>query len=298
MVPRESRVVDSFEMRIADLNAIDLDRLHALSISVGWPHRAEDWQFVREVGEGIVAMDEIGRIQGSAMWFPYGAHFATIGMVITSPRLQSNGAGQWLMGHVLDRVAGRDLGLNATRAARRLYHSLNFNREAAVYQCNGEAVVPPELDRPPGSVLRVLEPEDLDAIVELDEAAFGADRRILLGRLLTCSKGIGLMRGGEMEAFSLCRPFGRGHLIGPVVATNDEDAIAVVHPHAARHAATFLRLDTREKDGRFSDFLSRCGLPVYDTVTTMSLGRRWLTVREGDAPRKPRTYALASQALG
>jgi hypothetical protein len=101
-----------------------------------------------------------------------------------------------------------------------------------------------------------------------------------------------------MEAFSLCRRFGRGHVIGPVVATNDEDAIAVVHPHAARHAASFLRLDTREKDGRFSDFLSRCGLPVYDTVTTMSLGRRWPKVREGDAPRQPRTYALASQTLG
>lgn len=298
MVPRESRVVDSFDMRIADLNTTDLDQLHALSISVGWPHRAEDWQFLREVGEGIVAKDEIGRIMGSAMWFPYDEHFATIGMVITSPRLQSNGAGQWLMGNVLDRVAGRDLGLNATRAARRLYLSLNFTREATVYQCNGEAVAPPELDAPAGSVRRPLEPGDLDTIVELDKAAFGADRRILLVRLLTCSEGIGLIRGGKMEAFSLCRRFGRGHVIGPVVATNDEDAIAVVHPHAARHAASFLRLDTREKDGRFSDFLSRCGLPVYDTVTTMSLGRRWPKVREGDAPRQPRTYALASQTLG
>ncbi|CAN7642621.1 GNAT family N-acetyltransferase [Rhizobium sp. LjRoot258] len=285
-------------MRIADLNTTDLDQLHALSISVGWPHRAEDWQFLREVGEGIVAMDEIGRIMGSAMWFPYDEHFATIGMVITSPRLQSNGAGQWLMGNVLDRVAGRDLGLNATRAARRLYLSLNFTREATVYQCNGEAVAPPELDAPAGSVRRPLEPGDLDTIVELDKAAFGADRRILLVGLLACSEGIGLIRGGKMEAFSLCRRFGRGHVIGPVVATNDEDAIAVVHPHAARHAASFLRLDTREKDGRFSDFLSRCGLPVYDTVTTMSLGRRWLKVREGDAPRQPRTYALASQTLG
>ncbi|MCS0459676.1 MULTISPECIES: GNAT family N-acetyltransferase [Rhizobium] len=285
-------------MRIADLSTTDLDQLHALSISVGWPHRAEDWQFLREVGEGIVAMDEIGRIMGSAMWFPYDEHFATIGMVITSPRLQSNGAGQWLMGHVLDRVAGRDLGLNATRAARRLYLSLNFAREATVYQCNGEAVAPPELDAPAGSVRRPLEPGDLDTIVELDKAAFGADRRTLLVRLLTCSKGIGLMRGDKMEAFSLCRRFGRGHVIGPVVATNDEDAIAVIHPHAVRHIASFLRLDTREKDGRFSDFLARCGLSVYDTVTSMSLGRRWLNVGEGDAPRQPRTYALASQTLG
>lgn len=294
----DSKLVDSFEMRIAGIDSADVEALHALSISVGWPHRAEDWQFLREFGDGIVALDEIGRIMGSAMWFPYGAHFATIGMVITSPRLQANGAGQWLMGHVLNRLAGRDLGLSATRAARRLYRSLNFNQEAVVYQCNGEAVFPPDVEPASDAMLRTIDSGDLDVIADLDAMAFGADRKALMARLLAHSNGIGLIRAGRMEAFSLCRKFGRGHVIGPVVATNDSDAIRVIRPHAMAHAGGFLRLDTREKDGAFSDFLSRCGLPVYDTVTTMSLGRRWLAAFETQAQSKPKTYALASQALG
>jgi len=293
-----SRVVDSFEMRIGDINNADIEQLHGLSLAVGWPHRAEDWQLAREVGNGIVALDGIGRIQGSAMWFPYGSDFATIGLVITTPRLQAYGAGKWLMGHVLDRVGGRNLGLNATRAARRLYRSLNFSAEALVFQCQGESTLPPDVESSSGRVLRALAQTDLQAIAELDRVAFGADREMLLARLLGCSESVGLIRDGRIEAFSLCRRFGRGRVIGPVVAANDADAIAVVRPYVAKHAGSFLRLDTREQGGAFSEFLSRCGLPVYDTVTTMSRGHPWLTAPGRQAPREPRTYALVGHALG
>ncbi|MGO7374169.1 GNAT family N-acetyltransferase, partial [Rhizobium ruizarguesonis] len=46
------------------------------------------------------------------------------------------------------------------------------------------------------------------------------------------------------------------------------------------------------------DFLSHCGLPVYDSVTTMSLGGPWLPVSGHQSAHEPRTYALVSQALG
>ncbi|SCB61968.1 Acetyltransferase (GNAT) domain-containing protein [Rhizobium aethiopicum] len=294
----ESRLVDSFETRIVEIDSIDLDKLHALSMSVAWPHRREDWQFLREFGQGIAAIDEIGRILGSAMWFPYDRRFATIGMVITSPRLQANGAGQWLMGHALNQVAGRNLGLNATRAARRLYLSLDFVREAPVFQCQGEAISPPDVELPAGAMVRPVEAGDLQAIAELDSLAFGTDRTPLLARLMPHSKGVVLVRAGRIEAFSLCRRFGRGHVVGPVVARSEADAIAVVHPHVLEHAGSFLRLDTREKAGMFADFLSRCGLAIYDFVTTMSLGDPWLPVLGRDAGHQPKTYALVSQALG
>ena len=53
----ETLHVDAFQMRYADIADIELDQLHALSIAVGWPHRAEDWQFLREIGSGFVATD-------------------------------------------------------------------------------------------------------------------------------------------------------------------------------------------------------------------------------------------------
>src|SRR5689334_18791604 len=87
--------VKSFELAAKDINEVDVKLLHALSIGVGWPHRPKDWDFLRRAGHGIVAVDGIGRVFGSAMWFPHGREFATIGLVITSPRTQAQGTGRW-----------------------------------------------------------------------------------------------------------------------------------------------------------------------------------------------------------
>ncbi len=288
--------LDSFELTLGDIAEADLDALHALSMSVGWPHRAEDWQIVRELGRGVVARDAIGRVLGSAMWFNYAPDFAIFGMVITSPRLQMLGAGRWMMDHLLAQTGSRAIGLNATRSARRLYESLGFVAERTVYQCNGDAVVPPDGSLPPATRLRALTRDDLDEIAALDLAAYNAGRTPVLAHLLEVSKGVALVRGDRIAAFSLCRRFGRGHVIGPVVAANDDDAIAVTRPHVAEHAGTFLRLDTRQKSGAFPEFLALSGLPVYDTVTSMSLRRPWLVEEKGG--ETPIIYALASQALG
>lgn len=293
-----SRTIDAFEARAVDIDTVDLDQLHTLSIGVGWPHRAEDWQFLRDVGHGIVAHDEIGRVLGSAMWFPHGSDFATVGMVITSPRLQARGTAQWLMKRAFSECKGRSLRLNATRAARKLYLSLGFRSESTVFQRQGAARRSDEMPDPPEPAdLRRLGDADLGAVAGLDARAFGASRVELLTALLDQSVGFGLYRHGRLEAFALCRPFGRGHVVGPVVASNDKDAIVVVGPHVTAHEGEFLRLDTHLADGEFCSFVARSGLALFDTVTTMSLGGTFLNpnARSGAMPA---TYALASQALG
>ncbi len=296
--PSESLKIDTFSMRIGDIEGVELDRLHALSLAVGWPHRAEDWQFLRESGHGFVALDEIGRVLGSAMWFAHGADFATVGMVITSPRLQTLGAGQWLMKRVFDKVAGRDLRLNATRAARRLYLSLDFLPEKTVFQCQGIA----HAQTMGGSTetrgdIRALDTRDVPSVIALDAMGFGVRRAALIEKLFAHSAGYGLFKGDTLNAFALCRPFGRGHVVGPVVAESDTEAVAVVRPHVTDHSGSFLRIDTHMDNGEFAAFLSHAGMPVFDTVLTMSMGKRLSDFAVGRATG-PMTYALASQTLG
>ena len=290
--------IDAFSMRVGDIEGVELNRLHALSLSVGWPHRAEDWQFLRESGHGLVALDEIGRVFGSAMWFAHGVDFATVGMVITSPRLQTLGAAQWLMKRVFDEIGERDLRLNATRAARRLYLTLGFQPERTVYQCQGVARV--RTTRVPAKAegeVRALDARDIPAVIDLDAAGFGAQREELIRRLFAHSAGYGLFRDAALKAFALCRPFGRGHVVGPVVAGTDSDALAIARPHVAEHSGTFLRVDTPMEHGEFAAFLSHSGLPVFDTVLTMSMGKR-LSDFTIDGAAVPKTYALASHTLG
>ena len=315
MTVKTSIQIESFELTLCDIHDVAPEHLHGLSVAVGWPHRIEDWTFLLTEGKGIAATDPIGRVMGSAMWFPMGEDFATVGMVITSPRLQTLGTGRWLMDHALRALPQQRLGLNSTRAAKRLYQSTGFAVEAPVHQCQGEAKLRPHPNKPPGGgVLRDLTAADLPQIVALDGAAFRANRSAWLQRLLEVSQGFVLERQGQIVAFALARRFGRGHVIGPVVASTDEDAIAVTRPHVARHQGQFLRLDTRHGSGPFAEFLQQSGLALFDTVTTMSLRAPWPvgvsaalsdtsegsqvagSERTSDLP--PITYGLASQALG
>lgn len=295
----ERLAIDAFEIRLVDIHDVDIDQLHALSIAVRWPHRAEDWQFLLANGQGLAALDEIGRVLGSAMWFPHGDTFATVGMVITSPRLQTLGTGNALMHAALEACKGRAIRLNATRAAKRLYLSLDFHPECLVYQCQGDATPYPGMapEMTDGEI-RTLDVRDLDEIVHLDAAAFGVARPELMAALYEKSVGTtGLFRNGKLAAFAFCRRFGRGHVVGPVVAAADDDARAVIAPHVETHAGTFLRVDTHRNTTEFGTFLVAAGMPVFDTVTTMTKGISFLNPNTLE-PGRLRTYGLATQALG
>ena len=285
--------LDSFELSLSDIASIDVNMLHALSLGVSWPHRPEDWNILRQVGEGFAATDGIGRVFGTAMWFSHGADFATVGMVITSPRLQAQGNGRWLMDRVLDRCGDRNLILNATRAAYQLYVSLGFVPEATVYQCQGEAATQLPSLSPVDGELRAISEADFDVLAALDARAFGADRTRLLNVLAPDSSGYGIWRDGALVAYALRRKFGRGQVIGPIVACNDDDAMQLVSAHLADVPGQFARVDTRHKEGAFMAFLQESGLRVFDTVTTMSRGRPLLKAKAGE----PSIYGLAAHAL-
>ncbi|ENN88459.1 hypothetical protein RHSP_82615 [Rhizobium freirei PRF 81] len=289
--------VDAFEMRFADIADVDLSQLQALSMSVGWPHRSQDWQHLRDVGRGFVALDEIGRVSGSTMWFPHGESFATFGMLITSPRLQTNGTAKWLVRRMLTECHQERLRLNATRAARRMCATLGFKPQQSVFQCQGEIVSVPEPSSLKSSLhLRRLERGDIDAVACLDEPAFGTLRHRHLVRLFESSICYGLYDGHKLIAYSMRRRFGRGHVIGPVVAYRAEDAIAVVQPHVAAHVGSFLRLDTHFDTGPFASFVQQSGMSVFDTVTTMVSSEAAAYGRADN--RAPLVFALASQSFG
>jgi GNAT superfamily N-acetyltransferase len=285
----DSMAIGGYDLTCAPMTEVDVPRLHELSVSVSWPHRAEDWAMLLRLGQGVVAKDEIGRVFGSAMWIAHGATRASVGMVITSPRLQENGAGRWLMAHALAQTAGRVRVLNATKAAIRLYLSLGFQPLATNYQHNGLVTAVPAY--PPHAAW--MTGADVAELRALDAAAMGVAREATLSAVLeVAERGTVIRRGGVLAGFALLRRFGRGRVIGPIVAETDEDAIALCGPLVARHPGGFLRVDTRAPAGPFRDFLQQAGLVEYDTV-------QWMSLEPLPAPTGPaRTYGLISQALG
>ncbi|HEY1215033.1 MAG TPA: GNAT family N-acetyltransferase [Bryobacteraceae bacterium] len=293
-MPSETFLLDTFAVTARDIADADVNLLLALSVGVGWSHRAEDWEFMREVGRGLVAMDEGGRVHGVAMWFPFGEKCATIGMLITTPRLQAHGGAQWLMRHVLEETNGRALGLHATSESHRLFLSLGFKDEGLIYRREGHVGDLPKMPPTGDAELREFSHSDLSAIRKLDRTATGWDRPALIDALVARSRGMVLSRSGKVEAVALMRPFGRGMVVGPIIAGSEEDALRVLHPLVAAQNGRFLRIDLWDDKSRLAAFAERCGLSVAETGTRMSLGKPW-PVSTGAVPS---LFAPASQATG
>ncbi|WP_299665602.1 hypothetical protein [uncultured Ruegeria sp.] len=284
--------VDAYKARLVQLDMSLLGKFHALTMSVFWPHRPADLALPLQVGSGWLALDEIDRPLSSAMGVPCGDDFAILGLMATTPRLQAYGSGSRLLRRILKKQAGRDLRLVATRQGYPLYQVAGFANAGLVHQHQGiaRAVRPPQ--PVPGVHIRPFAPSDMAALDALDLHAYGASRKTILRSLDTVSDVIVAERRGSVEGFAMSRPFGKGRVIGPLVAEQGDVAMMLAAEFFQAHAGTFLRLDTIVEDEAFEAFVSSAGLSVFNIATDMRLGRlrRALT--------GPQTFALAMQALG
>ncbi|MGX7709560.1 GNAT family N-acetyltransferase [Methylobacterium sp. Gmos1] len=273
---------------IRPMTEADIAALHSLSVEARWPHRAEDWRLMREIGHGLVACDADGTVTACAMWWAFGDGLATIGMVIVSPRLQGRGLGRRLMRELFSAAGSRTIRLTATEAGRRLYESEGFRVTGSNTQYQGIVEAAAAVDDP-----RVRPATDADgpAIAALDREASGGDRSRMLDALRQAGRTFVLEEGGRIAGYAICRPFGRGHIVGPIVASDAGAAVALASPHVRAHDGTFLRLDTPERDGPLVAFAQACGLANVDLSVTMTRG-------EPPSTGPARIFNLANQALG
>ncbi|ACC75594.1 GNAT family N-acetyltransferase [Paraburkholderia phymatum] len=275
--------------------ADDIDAAHALSLQVGWPHRADDWRFVAGVGSGFIAQSE-GGVAGTALCWKYGTGGASLGMVIVSPDQQGRGIGRELMERLLEALDARTTVLHATPAGQPLYQKLGFNAIGTIHQHQAADFRVPQAALAHGEQLRALQAADTPRLIDLSSRASGLDRSALLPALLGIAQGVALERDGEVAGFALLRPFGRGHAIGPVVA-GSAGANATRHAQAliahclAANAGAFTRIDTPGDSG-LTQWLEELGLERVDTVVKMS--------RNGAPASDPSftQFAIVNQALG
>ena len=268
----------------------DVAAAHGLSRAVAWPHRLEDWTLMAALGSGVAAVDPAGTVQGVAFLWRQGADFATLGMVIVSPALQKAGIGRRLMAALVDGAGGRRIQLNATVEGLRLYRSFGFAEVGGIRQHNG--VLPAGAVPTAGAeAVRPLAPGDEDALRALDRRATGADRGDVLTALLGVSQGFALERDGALAGTILVRDFGRGRVLGPLVAADEAPALALLSAAATRTGG-FLRADIPETASGLAAWLEGAGLARAGGVRTM--------LRGGPAPAGDgaRVFGLASQALG
>ncbi|TIV95335.1 MAG: GNAT family N-acetyltransferase, partial [Mesorhizobium sp.] len=224
---------------------------------------------------------------GTILVTRYGADCAMINMVIVDRNARGKGLGRRLMEQAFALAEDRPLRLVATADGMPLYQKLGFAPSGTILQHQGSVA---QLGAPDG--VEAASADDLPEIKALDRDAYRADREALIDALAERGQFAVIRRDGAIEAYAAIRPFGRGEVIGPVIAGSAEEAKALIGFFAASRPGAFLRVDTDSRTG-IAGWLTEIGLAHVGGGVAMDRPSR-----TDAAQARPKVYALANQALG
>ena len=273
--------------RLEPMTEAHLPEALRLSQQAEWPHRVEDWQFVLGLGHGTVALAD-GAVVGTAIWWPMGDRLAAVGMVIVDTAMRSCGLGRALMLAAMAeaRAAGiTEFQLCATQAGMPLYEKLGYRASVEIHQHQGIVTGAPD-----AGAARIVARPDLAALTALDAAATGARRGPMLAALLDAGQVAVIEAAGRIVGYSVLRDFGRGKVIGPVIARDAAEAAALIGIWLQGLQGQFVRLDTPADSG-IRDLLADLGMAACGG------GMEMRTAATRTAPSL-RRFGLTNQALG
>jgi hypothetical protein len=199
-------------------------------------------------------------------------------MILVRPDERGRGLGTRVFDEVLERARARvgagtlrAVGLDATPAGRGLYLKRGF--------VDGPSLVrlrrPPEPARSPRPAVaaRPLAASDLDGVLELDHAVFGADRGAVLRELARSAPDLARVSldGGRVRGYCFGRHGDHADQLGPVVADDEAQALDLVRAVLAGPCARPLILDARA-DPRWLAALGERGFREERPLTRMYLG--------------------------
>lgn len=256
-----------------------------MSQEVSWPHRLEDWAFVADLSRGSVALEQ-DRVVATALATPFG-DVGMVNLIIVDAALRGQGLGRKIMQHAMDQIAPPVWRLVATKEGLPMYEKFGFQAHGEILQHQGIVTSV----APTGSALWST-PDDLPAICALDRAATGMDRTSLYAALAKQGRFVFLQGADGISGFAVVRAFGRGKVIGPVVAHSLSDAQDLMSTILHECEGQFVRIDTDVNSG-LAEWVSEFGLAHAGGGIQMQRGSG------AGAPTGPhKIFALASQALG
>jgi GNAT superfamily N-acetyltransferase len=261
------------------LTEADLPRAAALSLLIGWNQVERDWALFLREGEGRALDDGAAALAATAAVIRYGGDLAWISMVLVRPEMRRRGFATELMRWAVDTLGGtRCAGLDATPAGREVYRQLGFHDLWGFVRW----ALPAPL--PVAAGVRPLEAADWPALLALDAAAFGAPREALLRDFAArCPQAAFVAEDGT--GFALARDGARGPQIGPVVASDDATARALIAAARAALPGTPV-LDLPDARRGLADWLRAQGATPQRPFTRMALG--------ADTPGEPALFAAVA----
>jgi creatinine amidohydrolase len=279
---------------IRPMVSADIDAGLRLSRSAGWNQRRNDWAFFFEAGQGkaFVAVRN-GEVVGTVTTMTYEGGLGWIGMVLVDEAMRRRGIATRLVESAVEALSAcRCIKLDATPEGKAVYDRLGFEAESTL----GRMVVPvaPRL-RESSSNVRPMQDSDVDAVVQLDAAAFGAERLLVVDRFRALAPEfafVGEDDAGGLTGFSLGRHGDRFEQIGPLIAVDIDGARALLAATAANAEGKPMALDVPHHDEAWGHWLSSHGFVEQRMFVRM---RRGTSIH---ADRPECTFAVSGPELG
>jgi GNAT superfamily N-acetyltransferase len=210
---------DARDAPIDVLGDDDLDGALALVAEAGWNQVAADWRLMLRLGSGFAVRDA-GRVVATAIALPYPPTFGWVSMVLVHAPYRRRGVATRLVERAT--AALTDVGLvavlDATPAGAEVYGRMGFRPVGGLTRWRG-----------PGGAGGVVtpEPEIAGRVLDLDGAAFGADRSAILADLTGRPAPVAALAAGG-DGYLLSRAGRTATQIGPLVARDSATAVALL----------------------------------------------------------------------
>jgi GNAT superfamily N-acetyltransferase len=267
----------------------DLRHCVRLSIDRGWLPEQAKWSLLLEVSEvfGIDAPDGgdgggagDGALAGVVVLTRYGADLASVGMMLVAARYGRQGLGRALMEHLLAEAGDATVTLFATDLGKPLYDKLGFRaiRRSAAFTGTFRAgpAKPAATPTADNSKMRTrpAAAADMASIIDVDRAAFGADRSRLLRRLPAFAGQLLVLETSRgVAGFAAAWPNHTSTVIGPLVAPGGAAARRLISDLAAGIRGQ-VRLDLDPDRPELPAWAIRHGLQPAGLNAVMAYGGR------------------------
>lgn len=275
---------------VSTLTADDLPACLELAAERGWAPEAGKWRLLLDLGDGFAIKDPTsGRLAAAVIVTTYQQRLAVIGMLLVSPAHAHQGLASRLTRHALHQAAPATVFLYATEQGEPLYRRLGFQTIDTVVKHRGRYQPPVGLSH---DRVRPVQPADLPAIIDLDEAVFGSRREHVISRLLTSAEHSCLAGGNRgIHGYAAAWRNLEDLVIGPVIARDDRTATRLIRT-LAQQTTSPITLDLPSRATTVSRWLNERGLHRQPPAPLMTIdGQALPGIRR-------QLYSPIMQALG
>jgi len=234
----------------------------------GWnPGLADADAFWAADPEGFLIAVQDGTPLGCISAVRYGPDFGFIGLYLVRPEYRGRGVGIALWRTAMERLAGRNVGLDGVVAQQANYRRSGFSlahRNIRFGLSGGD-----RQSAVPGVALSPAAACPPETIVALDRRCFPAPREAFLRKWLALPGHVALaaLVDGTAVGYGVIRPCLEGAKVGPLVARDDQIAAALLAGLVAAAPSGPVFLDVPEPNDAALALARRVGMaPVFETA--------------------------------